>query len=319
LPQQENKCLPIVIPVESNSYNFGRIPQDQTISHEFEIVNISDHPVTIKGITTSCACTAGVVEEKTIEPDQVVPIVIFYSTENTYGESGKISKVIFTDPNICPVILETKAFVFAPGVRLSPNRFFFDQVPYGKTKTQKIQIVNFNDPEKTWSIQRLTSSTPLLKPKYLPDYGQITVDMDPNYPVGKIDEIIMITLQDLDMEDFTLELPVTGEIIGPLAASPRQLFWPALRPEQICRKKFVLSGPLKQIIPSAGTESAENEIVQNITVNQISPDKHEFIVSVKAPSQPGLFRSSVIIHTNNKIQPLVEIPVLGFVHHSLTN
>jgi hypothetical protein len=45
------------IQMKETGYDFGKIPQGKPVYHSFEIVNISDKPVSLVNIQTSCGCT----------------------------------------------------------------------------------------------------------------------------------------------------------------------------------------------------------------------------------------------------------------------
>lgn len=77
------------------THDFGTIPHNKFIRHTFKFRNISDQPITIDNVRTSCGCTAPDWAQTPIEPDSVGVINIRYDARNK-GEFRKKITVFFS-------------------------------------------------------------------------------------------------------------------------------------------------------------------------------------------------------------------------------
>ena len=60
--------VPETIQMKEVGYDFGKIPQGKPVYHSFEIKNISDKPVSIVNVQTSCGCTTPEWNKEPIAP-----------------------------------------------------------------------------------------------------------------------------------------------------------------------------------------------------------------------------------------------------------
>ena len=51
------KTAPEVIKFKETTHDFGKIQKDVPVTYEFEFTNVSDKPVVIENVSTSCGCT----------------------------------------------------------------------------------------------------------------------------------------------------------------------------------------------------------------------------------------------------------------------
>lgn len=109
------------------SWDFGKVKQGKMISHVFVFKNEGDEILKIKGIRTSCGCTAALTSEKEIIPGKNGEIKV---TFNTIGDVGKVTKKIYVDsndPKQPSMLLTVSANIeVPPQPRISLNRYTLD-------------------------------------------------------------------------------------------------------------------------------------------------------------------------------------------------
>jgi hypothetical protein len=81
-------------------FNFGDVKHKDTVKHVFEIKNVSDIPLTITKIGTSCGCTAAVLTDSTANKNEVAKIEVSYTPKK--DTEGKIQNSIVIEANTNP-------------------------------------------------------------------------------------------------------------------------------------------------------------------------------------------------------------------------
>ena len=81
---------------KEQAWDFGKIKQGDTLTHEFVFTNEGDAPLVIKKVSTSCGCTAALASEEKIEPGKEGRIKASF---NSSGYSGRIVKYVYVESN----------------------------------------------------------------------------------------------------------------------------------------------------------------------------------------------------------------------------
>lgn len=75
-------------------YDFGEIPQHEPVRYSFTFKNISDQPLIIENVRTSCGCTGTTWSQEPVPVDSVGSVVLEYDAALT-GEFRKYARVFF--------------------------------------------------------------------------------------------------------------------------------------------------------------------------------------------------------------------------------
>jgi Protein of unknown function (DUF1573) len=77
-------------------WDFGKVKQGETLSHEFVFANEGDATLVIQRVSTSCGCTAALVSADKIQPGKEGRIEIKFDTR---GYGGQVRKLVYVDSN----------------------------------------------------------------------------------------------------------------------------------------------------------------------------------------------------------------------------
>ncbi|MFM2362496.1 MAG: DUF1573 domain-containing protein [Sphingobacteriales bacterium] len=88
---QEKKLPAQVVKFTEQQYNFGKIKQNQPVTHDFAFNNISGKPVVIENATASCGCTTPVWPQKPIAKSKKDKITAGFNA----AAAGPFEKTIF--------------------------------------------------------------------------------------------------------------------------------------------------------------------------------------------------------------------------------
>ena len=103
------------IRVEPASFDFGKATQNKTLRKEFVIRNFGDEALVIESVSTSCGCTAALVEGKVVKPGGTTPLLVSFETRSYEGHVQKSVIVRSNDPTTNLVEVKIEATVQPEG------------------------------------------------------------------------------------------------------------------------------------------------------------------------------------------------------------
>jgi rhodanese-related sulfurtransferase len=86
------------IAVMPESWDFGKITESKTETHNFEVKNIGTMPLTIKGVTTSCGCTNASLSSPKIEPGEAATLKVDVDPQQIKS-LGKTKRQVYIESN----------------------------------------------------------------------------------------------------------------------------------------------------------------------------------------------------------------------------
>jgi hypothetical protein len=84
------------ISVEPQSFDFGKAVQNKTLAKEFSIKNYGTEDLVIENVSTTCGCTAALLDSKVVKPGGTTPLRV---TLETRSYSGKVERKILIRSN----------------------------------------------------------------------------------------------------------------------------------------------------------------------------------------------------------------------------
>lgn len=230
LATQNNTNAPIKgaprIQFETNFFDFGKVTGVETMSGAFKFKNVGDGVLKLDPPQASCECT-----EPKVSPDVVGP-----------GETGEVTFTIKLDRPLngqrmillhsndpkTPDTHLTIQLDYTPLYEFSPKMMTII-LPAGKDEVQSQVMVSRKD-GKPLGVDRLSASQQWITPSFDPSFkpedssARVTVIVHrPSGPPAPINAVIQLwsSQNPLPLQS----LPVTGDVLGELAASPRSLYW----------------------------------------------------------------------------------------------
>lgn len=84
------------IRVEPESFDFGQAAQNKTLHKEFSIRNFGNEDLVIESVSTTCGCTAALMESKVVKPGGTTPLRVSLETR-TY--KGRVQRSVMVRSN----------------------------------------------------------------------------------------------------------------------------------------------------------------------------------------------------------------------------
>ena len=86
------------IAVEPAGFDFGRVLQQKTLEKEFKIRNFGTTDLLIDGVSTTCGCTAALLDNKVVKPGGSAPMKVTLQTRSSDGKLVRSVLVRSNDP-----------------------------------------------------------------------------------------------------------------------------------------------------------------------------------------------------------------------------
>ena len=107
----EEALIP-VIKFESDSFDFGEMYQDETVTNEFKLRNIGDAPLLIRSAKGSCGCTVPQWPREGIDVGEDAIITVTFSSGKKLGKQNKtITLVTNAIPSVKVLTIKGRVLV----------------------------------------------------------------------------------------------------------------------------------------------------------------------------------------------------------------
>jgi hypothetical protein len=86
------------IRVEPAAFDFGKAAPNKTLRKEFSIRNFGNEDLVIESVSTTCGCTAALMESKVVKPGGTTPLRVSLETRTYKGRVMRSVLVRSNDP-----------------------------------------------------------------------------------------------------------------------------------------------------------------------------------------------------------------------------
>lgn len=232
------EALPIAVVEGGRVFNFGVLNADQTREKTFVIRNEGGKPLDVQWVAESCGkCIQG--REKfsgaTVPPGGSCEVVVTYSTKKPGPKFSESATISTNDPENSSLLLEIKGDV-VKAVRLEPESLTLNSILGSESSTAKVKLIGyqsdklellkheFNNPNANsqfeWTSRPLNASE-LAAIEHARAGLELQLLVKPGLPIGPISQNVTFKVQ--AENESTLELPITGSVVGDLSVIGRNI------------------------------------------------------------------------------------------------
>jgi hypothetical protein len=306
--------------------DFGTVPKGEKIDWSFEVKNTGNSDLEILAAKPTCGCTVADFT-KVIKPGETGKVTAHVDTTNFAGPISKAVSLETNDPSAATAQVTITAIV-KPYVEAYPAGFARVNMLQGDA--EKTSLLLYSEEETPFEIVKIESPQPWIKAEAVkatgddirPSVGKqgqnqyvlnITVG-GPDAKVGPIAEKIHVTTNSKHQPEYWVS--VSGVIRPPFRVEPTGINFGEVAPMDAAatRTITVRSNNLKtpEEFQVTNVESAVSGLTAVVkpTANK---GEYEVVLQVAKDMKPGALDGNVLIHTNDKIQPLVTVPIKGMV------
>jgi hypothetical protein len=306
--------------------DFGTVPKGQKLDWSFEVRNSGTSDLEIRSAKPSCGCTVADYD-KIIKPGATGKVSAHVDTTNFTGPIMKAVTIESNDPST-PNAQITIAAVVKPYVDAYPAGFVRFNMLQGDTEKQTVTL--YSEDETPFEIVKIETPQDWIRADYKKAEGTAIVPK-----VGRVGQ-----------NQYTLDITVggAGAQVGPLAEKIKVLTTSKFQPEfniaisGLIRPTFrveptgVNFGEITAsdaaatrtiVIRSNDLKTPENFVVTDAQSGvagvsaAVKPTEkkgeYEVTLQIAKDAKPGALDGNVLVHTSDKIKPVVTIPVKGTV------
>ncbi|HEX9636346.1 MAG TPA: DUF1573 domain-containing protein [Acidobacteriota bacterium] len=295
--------------LEATSLDQGRVAKGATADYTFTIKNTGSAELKISEVRPSCGCTVASFD-RSIAPGQSGTVRAKIETSRFIGPIAKTLTVKSNDPNKPELLLTMKADVYQL-VDIQPSDRAMMSTTSGESVTKSFTLKS-NDPESpALEILGVEANVRGLSHKLTKGAEGYTLDLTlaADAPVGPLAGQVKVKTNNPKLAELSIQ--VNGNVRGPILVAPSAVFLPAKSSDQMAQESRVVNlRPSKEGLSFKVTEVRVSDPVLKADLSEIQPGSlYTVRIGFASAPQPGRFDSSVVILTDNALQPRIEVPV----------
>lgn len=199
-------------------WDFGSIPLDAVVTHDFPIKNEGTDTLVITEIKPTCGCTTAPLESNKIAPGEIENLHVQLNTHKLNGLVRKFINIDCNDPINPYLRISFKAVINDPKQIIVPvpNTARFGKVLKGEGKDVTLEIRNGGDSEMTLDLLSMPNedivTTEIGKNELKPgDSTEVRFVLTKKAPPGPVAQ--SLTLESKDNPGTRITIPITGTVV----------------------------------------------------------------------------------------------------------
>lgn len=181
--------------VEGTQLDFGETISGATVKRDVTIKNIGNDTLEIKNVTAGCGCTASLLSEKILPPNDTGKLTITFNSKNFHGTVQKDVTVHSNDPATPQLAIQFKTKIIEL-LTINPRHLWYNNVSLDSIHTRTVNITNaFNKPITLLAVKDNSNNltTKFTKRRLKPgEQMQLTFTLQPKQK-GALNGVIEIT------------------------------------------------------------------------------------------------------------------------------
>jgi len=315
--------LTVVEPVK----DFGTIPRGDKLDWTFLVKNTGNADLEIIAARPSCGCTVADFD-KVVKPGQTGKVTAHVDTTNFMGPIAKAITLDTNDPSTPSAQLTIHAVV-KPYVEAHPSGLVRFNMLQGDTDVQTVTL--YSEETDPFEIVKVETPQPWIKVDYKkiedptqvvttvgrPGQAQYRVNITAggnDAKIGPLAEKVHIVTNSKHSPEYWLTV---GGVIRPtFRVEPSGVNFGEVAPTDSAATRSVILRTNNLKTPEVFVVNKVESTVPGVTANvKPTQNKGEYEVTLQvAPSaKPGDVDGNVTIYTNDKVNPVVTVPIKGTI------
>ncbi|MGO9454220.1 MAG: DUF1573 domain-containing protein [Candidatus Binataceae bacterium] len=291
-------------------YDFGSALEGKMVNHVFKIKNAGQGVLVIRGMKTSCGCTAAKPTKNNLEPGEETDISVGFDTHFQKGRQVRTITAYTNDPDTPQAVMTMQGDV-KQQVAATPAQVAFGTVRKGTDATQEVTIDDLTD-QKGFKVGPVSNSNPAIKVTQEPRKdgkpgATLKVELLPSMEPGTFDDSVKVITNRVPVQ-----IDVFGTVTGDLSLDPAQVsFGIVPKGQDVVRiMKLTNAGPkdvkVLDISSSAPSVFASAEAVK-------PGREYKIMVTLRRGTPDGQLRGQLAIKTDDPEQSTIEVPFYAIV------
>ena len=298
---------------ESRQFDFGFAGQNRDVIYQFAFSNAGTEPLVIKAVKSSCACLVSLTTSSKIDPGGRGAIKVVCKTGKGIGQIAEIIRVQSNDPDEPEIQLKIRGVVKAE-FALDPEFLSLGNVERGAPVSKVLRLIDLG-------AGRLETPRVEVADKYFSsevaryDEGPlkgflIQVALKPDAPVGRF--ALPLTLHTRLPRHPRIDVPITGNILGRIRANPGSLLLGQVTGDALSKTRVRVTA-----IDKTDFKVSAVSVTPPVLRAELQHDEtgggYEVVLRTSDRLRTGPFAARLMIRTDDREQPEIEVPVRGHV------
>ncbi len=291
-------------------YDFGTKLEGTMVEHVFKIKNVGQGELIIRGMKTSCGCTAATPTKNHLSPGEQTDISVGFDTHFQKGHQVRTITAYTNDPDT-PQAVMTMQGIVKQQVAATPAQVAFGTVHKGTAATQEVTIDDLTN-QKGFKVGPATNSSPYIKVTQEPRKdgkpgATLKVDLLPTMPAGAFDDTIKVIT-----DRVPLNIDVFGTVTGDLSLDPAQVSFGIVPRGQDVVRILKLSNASNRDVKVLDISSSAPSVIAS--AEAVKPGKeYRITVTLRRGTPEGQLRGQLAIKTDDPEQTTVDVPFYAIV------
>ena len=316
--------LTIVEPVK----DYGTIPKGEKLDWQFLVKNTGDADLQIIAAKPGCGCTVADFD-KVIKPGETGKVTAHVDTTAFAGPIAKTVTLETNDPNTPTSTLTIHAIV-KPYVEAYPAGFVRFNMLQGDADSQSVTL--YSEEEEPFQItkievpgadyikavpEKITNPANLAPGVGRPGQNQYAINITvggPDAKIGPLADKVHVFTNSKHQPDYYIS--VTGVVRPTYRVEPLMINFGEVAPADSAASRSVVVHSNDTKSPDRFQVSKAESSIPGITT-EVTPGsakgEYEVKLQVAKNAKPGDVDGEVKIYTNDKVNPIVTVPVKGTI------
>jgi hypothetical protein len=291
-------------------YDFGTALEGKMVEHVFKIKNAGKGELIIRGMKTSCGCTAAAPSKNHLAPGEETDVSVGFDTHFQKGHQVRTITAYTNDPD-APQAVMTMQGVVKQQVAAVPSQVAFGTVHKGATATQEVNIDDLTN-TKGFKVSSVTNSSSSIKVtqearKDGKPGTTLKVELLPTMPAGTFDDTIKVVTNRVP-----INIDVFGTVTGDLTLNPAQVSFGIVPHGQDVVRILKLTNASGRDVKVLDISSSTPSV--SASTEAVKPGKeYRITVTLRRGTPEGQLRGQLAIKTNDPDQSTVTVPFYAIV------
>ncbi len=301
------------IQFEETDYDFGQVQEGTQVTHIYTFKNVGIDTLMLGKIRTSCGCTGALVSDRKIAPGGEGEIKVTFDTKNYRGKSRKTVTVHSNDPDRPQVQLAISCEILVE-FELVPRYVNFGTIEKGEERSRSVKVRFPSDPTQ-W-VTKVESMTRGIHARQVPSKStkpgetEIRIRVNKEVPVGRLSGQVLISTTSPTKPTDTIM--VVAHVRGEIAVQPSALTGVFRKGDPKAIRSISLTKKGKKDLKIEKVEEDTGRFAPHVVQVKEGED-YRVEIFLRADAEPGPFRGTLKIHTNDPNQRIIEVRLYGRV------
>jgi Protein of unknown function (DUF1573)/Flagellar-associated PapD-like len=296
--------------IEKPLFDFGTALEGTMVRHTWKITNTGRGRLIIRGVKTSCGCTAAAPAKTNLAPGESTEISAGFDTRFQKGHQIRTITAYTNDPDTSAAIMTIQGTV-KQQVAATPAEVHFSDVKKGTEVTKEVTISDLTG-EGGFKVGDITNSNPAIKvaKEKRPDGkpgALLKVTLTRDMPVGPFDDTLKVVTTRVPVQ-----IDVFGKVTGDLSVEPAQVSFGTVAHGAEAIRFVKLTSQGARPVKVLGITS--DVVAVSASAEAVSAGKeYKITVQLHRGTPDGQVHGILQIKTDDPEQAIVKVPFYGVV------